>query len=73
LHGGIALGDDEANLNIAKLYLQKKGHRGKAARYLARVVRSAWTTEGGKEEAGLLLRQLRLEKTGQGRSSIRLG
>jgi TPR repeat protein len=71
-HRAIALGDDEANLNIAKLYLQNKDDRDKAARYLARVMRSAWTTEGGKEEAGLLLRQLRLEKTKQGRSSIRL-
>lgn len=59
--------DGDANLNIAKIYL-RKGDLAKAARYLYRTSRSDWATEGSKEEARLLLTQLR---GNQPRSSVR--
>lgn len=57
----VRLNDGDANLNIAKVYL-RKGDLAKAARYLHRTSRSAWATEGSKEEARVLLRELRTKK-----------
>jgi TPR repeat protein len=54
-------GDGEANLNIAKIYLRHK-HMEKAACYLDQARKTA-STEGGKEEARLLLRRLKNRET----------
>lgn len=59
-------GDGDANLNIAKIYLHNKCDIGKAVRYLRKTIRSKWATEGSKEEAMILLTQL---KGSQQRSS----
>jgi uncharacterized protein len=53
--------DGNANLNIAKIYLHK-GDLAKAARYLRETSSSAWATEGVKEEARLLLKELKTKK-----------
>ncbi|HEX4004073.1 MAG TPA: hypothetical protein VHX36_15590 [Candidatus Acidoferrales bacterium] len=63
-------GDGDANLNIAKVYLHKKRDIGKAIQYLIKTRRSKWATEGSKDEARLLLMQL---KDAQERSSIPRG
>lgn len=52
-------GDGDANLNIAKLYLQHKGNQGLAARFLKETCMSRNVTEGSKEEARHLLKQLK--------------
>ena len=51
--------DGDANLNIAKIYLRNERHLGKAIRYLAKTRSSKWATERSKEEASLLLAQLK--------------
>jgi len=50
--------DGDANLNIAKIYLGR-GDFSRAERYLQTTAESAWATEASKEEANLLLRELR--------------
>jgi len=55
-------GDDDANLNIAKIYLQGGRNLEKAIHYLKETVRSR-ATEGSREEAGHLLVLLRSRKT----------
>lgn len=52
-------GDGDANLNIAKLYLQHKGKQALAVRFLRETCRSRSVTEGSKEEARHLLKQLK--------------
>lgn len=54
----VALGDADANLNIAKIYLSKKRSSAAAVRYLKRARRSKRITEYSKEEAGILLKRL---------------
>ncbi|MGH9681013.1 MAG: hypothetical protein ACRD4Y_13780, partial [Candidatus Acidiferrales bacterium] len=49
--------DGNANLNIAKIYL-RKGYPAGALPYLNKTCRSAWATEGAKEEARFLLKKL---------------
>jgi len=53
--------DGNANLNLAKIYLLK-GDSAKAARYLGRTFRSAWATNDAKEEARLLLNEMKTKR-----------
>jgi TPR repeat protein len=61
----VRLGDDEANLEIAKHYLRNEHNPVKAIPYLRIVVRSKWVTEAGVEEATKLIK---LAKRGLKRS-----
>lgn len=54
----VKLGDGDANLNIAKLYLQRNGNPALAVRFLKETCSSRNVTEGSKEEARDLLKQL---------------
>ena len=58
----VKLGDGDANLNIAKIYLRSKRDRQKAIRYLQRTCRAPYVTDGSIEEAKALLKQLRKTK-----------
>jgi TPR repeat protein len=53
--------DGDANLNIAKIYLQK-GDLGKTRSYLDKARRSPWATEQSKEEARSLLRKMKSKR-----------
>jgi TPR repeat protein len=53
----VQLGDDEANLQIAKYYLEVQGNRKRAIPYLEKACKSSWVTEAGLEEAHRLLRR----------------
>ena len=55
----VKLGDDEAHLEIAKLYLQNEDDPAKAIPHLQKVCQSDWVTEAGQEEAAKLLKQAR--------------
>lgn len=57
----VELGDADANLEIAKVYL-RKSDLVKARPYLHKTRRSPWATEQSKEEAGLLLRRMATKK-----------
>ena len=52
----VRLGDDEANLEIAKYYLRNELNPNKAIHHLKKVCQSNCVTEAGKEEATRLLR-----------------
>jgi hypothetical protein len=54
----VKLGDDDANLNIAKVYLRRRRNLAKAAEYLNKVRKSKRVTTGSKEEARQLLKKL---------------
>lgn len=58
-HRAVKLGDDEANLNIAKIYLREKRTLKKAILYLKKTCKSRYVTEGSKEEARALLKELK--------------
>ncbi len=53
----VKLGDDEANLEIAKHYLHNENDPRKAIPYLQRVTPSGWVTKAGVEEAAKLLKE----------------
>jgi uncharacterized protein len=53
----VRLGDDEANLEIAKHYLLDERNPGKAIPHLEKVCHSNCVTEAGVEEATKLLKQ----------------
>ena len=53
----VRLGDDEANLEIAKHYLQVEQNSSKAIPILEKVCTSDSVTEAGAEEARALLRR----------------
>jgi TPR repeat protein len=53
----VELGDADANLKIAKVYL-RKGDLIKARPYLHKTRRSPWATEQAKEEARRLLKKM---------------
>ena len=55
----VKMGDDEANLEIAKHYIVNENRPRRALPYLRKVVNSNWVTEAGAEEATILLRQIR--------------
>jgi hypothetical protein len=54
----VKLGDDDANLNIAKVYLRRRRNLAKAVEYLNKVRKSKRVTTGSKEEARQLLKKL---------------
>jgi TPR repeat protein len=54
----VRLGDDEANLEIAKYYLRNEPNPLKAIRHLEKVCQSHCVTEAGKEEATKLLKRI---------------
>lgn len=54
----VRLGDDEANLEIAKHYLRNEPNTAKAIRHLEKVCQSDCVTEAGTEEATKLLKEL---------------
>jgi TPR repeat protein len=64
----LELGDEDANLEIAKLYLDMKSHPEKAVLYLRNACKAKFITEGSKEEARNLL-----EVTKKGGFSSRSG
>jgi TPR repeat protein len=53
----VRLGNEEANLEIARYYLQGEPNPVKAIRYLKRVLRSNCVTEAGLEEATKSIKQ----------------
>lgn len=55
----VRLGDPQANLEIAKYYLEAEKSSTRAAPYLQKVCDSNRVTEGGLEEARRLLRRLK--------------
>ncbi len=55
----VRLGDDEANLEIAKYYLRNEHNPLKAIGHLQKVCQSRCVTESGAEEATRLLKQAR--------------
>lgn len=60
----VKLGDGNANLNIAKIYLKSNRDMRKAIAFLTRASKSPWATEDAKEEARLLLKRFRIKKVG---------
>jgi TPR repeat protein len=54
----VKMGDDEANLEIAKHYIENENRPRRALPYLRKVVNSNWVTEAGTERATILLRRL---------------
>lgn len=59
----VRLGDGDANLNIAEIYIRNGGSdRQKAIRYLQRTIDAPYVTDGSIEEARDLLKQLRATK-----------
>lgn len=55
----VRLGDDEANLEIAKHYLRNEGNPRKAIQHFENVCQSNWVSEAGVEDATTLLKQTR--------------
>jgi TPR repeat protein len=55
----VRLGDGDANLNIAKIYLGSNRDRQKAVRYLQRTINAKYATDGSIEEASKLLAEIR--------------
>lgn len=58
----VRLGDGDANLNIARIYLRSNRDRQKAARYLQRTIDAKYVTDGSIEEARKLLSEIRKRK-----------
>jgi TPR repeat protein len=58
----VRLGDGDANLNIALIYLRNKRDRQKAVRYLQRTIDAKYATDGSIEEARQLLSEIRKTK-----------
>jgi TPR repeat protein len=58
----VRLGDGDANLNIALIYLRNKRDRQKAVRYLQRTIDAKYVTDGSIEEARKLLSEIRKTK-----------
>jgi len=58
----VKLGDGDANLNIAQIYLRKNRDRQKAIRYLQRTIDAKYVTDGSIEEARKLLSEIRRTK-----------
>jgi len=59
LKRAVELGDDDANLNIAKIYLGTGRDLKRAIHYLNKTRESDRATVGSKEEARLLLKRLK--------------
>lgn len=68
-HRAVALGDDEANIEIGKHYLYNEDDPRNAISYFKRVTPTAWVSEAGAEEAGKLLKEAKkMLKVRQNRS-----
>ena len=65
----VKLGDGDANLCIAKIYLRNERDRPKAIHYLKKTCSAAYVTDGSIEEAKHLLTQLQKAKPVRSRSS----
>jgi len=52
------MGDSDANLQVAKIYLREKRDAKKAITYLKRTIAAKRSTEASEEEAQRLLKQL---------------
>jgi TPR repeat protein len=61
----VRLGDGDANLCIAKIYLRNQRDRPKAIRYLKKTCSASYVTDGSIEEARRLLRQIQKMKLGR--------
>jgi hypothetical protein len=59
----VRLGDDEANLEIAKHYLENERDLVKAIRHLKKVCESSRVSEAGEEEARKLLKRAKKRMT----------
>jgi TPR repeat protein len=57
----LELGDEDANLEIAKIYLNAKSSPEKAVQYLKSACSGKFITDGSKEEARALLRNIRVK------------
>ena len=55
----VKLGDGDANLQIAKIYLLHERDQQKAIKYLEKTIKAVYVTDGSIEEASRLLKQLR--------------
>jgi TPR repeat protein len=66
----VRLGDGDANLNIALIYLRNKRDRQKAVRYLQRTIDAKYVTDGSIEEARKLLSEIRRTKGKPVRRSV---
>jgi TPR repeat protein len=62
LKRAVRLGDGDANLNIALIYLRSNRDRQKAVRYLQRTIDAKYVTDGSIEEAEKLLSEIRKTK-----------
>jgi len=62
LKRAVKLGDGDANLNIALIYLRSKHDRQKAVVYLRRTIDAKYATDGSIEEARDLLSEIRKTK-----------
>jgi hypothetical protein len=58
----VKLGDGDANLNIALIYLRSNRDRQKAVLYLQRTINAKYVTDGSIEEAEKLLSEIRKTK-----------
>ena len=65
----VKLGDGDANLCIAEIYLRNESDRSKAIQYLKKTCSAPYVTDGSIEEARRLLKELGKTKTRRGRSS----
>jgi TPR repeat protein len=66
----VKLGDGDANLNIALIYLRSKRDRQKAVLYLQRTINAKYVTDGSIEEARKLLSEIRKTKGKTVRRSV---
>jgi TPR repeat protein len=66
----VKLGDGDANLNIAQIYLRSNRERQKAVRYLQRTIDAKYVTDGSIEEARKLLSEIRMTKGKTVRRSV---
>ncbi len=58
----VRLGDGDANLQIAKIYLRSERDRGKAINYLQKTIKAPYVTDGSIEEAKALLKEIRTKR-----------
>jgi TPR repeat protein len=58
----VRLGDGDANLNIAEIYLRNSRNRQKAVHYLRNTISSPYATDGSIEQAKKLLSEIRRAK-----------
>ena len=66
----VRLGDGDANLNIARIYLRNSRDRQKAIHYLKKTINAAYVTDGSIEEARKLLKETRKIKRASARTPL---